>query len=113
MTVFYIGPKTVSIERLSCLCPVMLLFFDMRFIGSVGKSSDAARQKSVCVVEGGFGLLLVLEQFKDMFGHVKRVETFFNKSGMRWEILSLSTGPPVEGSVRIIDGTSLADMIVG
>lgn len=95
------------------LCPETLQFFDMTIIGSFEKKSDGARQTFACVVESGFRLVHILKHFWEILVHVTILNNVSDKSAMTLVISSLTIGLAGDGSVLMIHGTSLADMIVG
>lgn len=68
---------------------------------------------SFCVAEGVVRLVHNPEQLRDMLVHIQSPETVSDKSAMHWVISGTTIGPTGDGFVRVIDGSSLADMMEG
>lgn len=65
------------------------------------------------VVVGVVRLVHILGLLLDMLVHFPSIVTLADESAMRWVISQLTIGPAGEGSVRTIDGTLLANLVVG
>lgn len=68
---------------------------------------------SFCVVEGTVRLVRIPGQLWNILVPVKSVETFSVKLAMCWVIFSFDSGPACGASLRIMNGTSLGDMMEG
>lgn len=66
-----------------------------------------------CIVAGEARHVHIFEQVWDVCAHDQSFETVFDNSAMRWDISMLTKVPAADGSVRIIDETSVADMMEG
>lgn len=64
------------------------------------------------IAEGAIRPVHILGPFWDILVYTKSIETGSDKSVMRCVISSLMIGPARGRSARIIDGRSLADMII-
>lgn len=107
------GVGTRSGEKLHCLCPVILRFLTYRSLTFHCKENGGARHIRLCVFQGVVRLVHSLGYFSDVLIHIQSLSTVTDESAMRWVISWLTIDSTSDGSVGIMDETSLSDMIEG